>query len=145
MYIGSGGIGFTSAQSLAQNHPGLNELTPTMQEAGRHVFVEMEGRGWKPEFVESPLRTPEQQAEKVSSGVSHTMNSKHLDQGGEGSGAMDIMDKRWGQVDNTKKQQRFFKELGEVGKDNGLKWGGDFTPSSSRTGYGWDPAHLEGK
>jgi hypothetical protein len=52
---------------------------------------------------------------------------------------MDIIDKRWRQVDRTNEQQRFFRELGEVGKGEGLKWGGDFP----RTGYGWDPAHLE--
>lgn len=143
MYIGSGGVAFTSSQALAQQHPGLNQLTPAMQEAGRRVLFEMEGRGWQPAFVEPPLRTPEQQAEKVHSGVSQTTNSKHLDQGGQGSGAMDIIDKRWGQVDNTKERQRFFKELGETGKNEGLRWGGDYKPISPRTGYGWDPAHLE--
>jgi len=143
MYIGSGGIAFTSSQALAQQHPGLSQLTPAMREAGGRVLIEMEGRGWQPAFVEPPLRTPEQQAEKVRAGVSQTTGSKHLDQGGQGAGAMDIKDQRWGQQDKTNEQQRFFKELGETGKKEGLRWGGDFKPISPRTGYGWDPAHLE--
>ena len=56
---------------------------------------------------------------------------------------MDIMDERWGQIDDTKKQQQFFKELGKVGQSEGLEWGGTFKPISKRTGYGWDPAHLQ--
>ena len=107
----------------------------------------MEGRGWQPGFVENPVRTVEQQKKKIEQGYSRPKSlytSRHVDLAGTGKvEAMDIMDQRWGQRDDTAQQQQFFRELGEVGKGEGLTWGGDFQPISKRTGYGWDPAHLE--
>jgi len=117
----------------------------------------MEGRGRNVRIVEAK-RTTEQQAVKVETGKSKTMDSKHLT--GE---AVDIVSKKYGYDDRpgvnefgkyispetAKAAQEYFKEYGEVVKGEGMTWGGEFYGKKLKdkpdpvTGYGWDPGHAE--
>jgi hypothetical protein len=119
----------------------------------------MEGRGHNVRVVEAK-RTTEQQAVKVATGKSKTMDSKHLT--GE---AVDIVSKKYGYDDRpgvnkaskyispeaAKAAQEYFKEYGEVVKGEGMTWGGEFYGEKLKykpdpvTGYGWDPGHAEMK
>ena len=113
-----------------------------MKEKARSVIFELEGQGYDPMIV-SALRTKEEQQRKVEQGVSKTLRSKHLDQGGKGAVAIDVIDRRYDYDDSRAAAQKFFKEYGEAGKAEGLKWGGEFKPIDPKKGYGWDPSHLE--
>jgi RHS repeat-associated protein len=159
VYAGKGGVSTTTTQDLAKQHPKLSQLTPNAKEAVQRVLVELNGRGHDVRIVEA-LRTKEQQEAKVKAGVSKTMASKHLDQSGLGSNAVDIVSKKYGYSDRPTRgvskekagdAQSFFKELGEVVKGEGMTWGGDFFGKrlhgkpDPATGYGWDPGHAEMK
>ena len=159
LYVGKGGISTTSAQDLTKQHPKLSQLTPDSKETVQRVLVELKGRGHDVRIVEA-FRTKEQQEEKVRTGVSKTMESKHLDQGGLGSAAVDIVDKKYGYKDRAgkgvsakaaKEAQEYFKDYGEVVKSEGMTWGGEFYGKKLHgkpdpvTGYGWDPGHAEMK
>jgi RHS repeat-associated protein len=160
LYVGKGAIvATTTAQDLSKNHPKLSELTPRAKETAQRVLVEMEGRGHNVRVVEAK-RTTEQQAVKVATGKSKTMDSKHLT--GE---AVDIVSKKYGYDDRpgvnkaskyispeaAKAAQEYFKEYGEVVKGEGMTWGGEFYGEKLKykpdpvTGYGWDPGHAEMK
>ncbi len=150
--VSSGGhrgasVGINTTAALEKSHPYLTLLADRMREPAEKTFARMEAKGYKPQSVENPVRTVEQQKQKIEQGYSKPTSlytSKHVDRAGTGkSEAMDIMDTRWGQIDKTPEQRQFFRELGDVGKQEGLKWGGDFKPINKNTGYGWDPGHLE--
>ena len=148
VYVGKGAIATTTTtQQLQQRHPYLGRLTDRMQEPAKRTLFEMEGRGTKPFIVEDPVRTVEQQQKKIDQGRSKPdslYKSKHVDLARTGKvEAMDIGFRPAGQVDQTKEQQQMYKDLAGVGKGEGFTSGIDFKPFSERTGYGWDPGHLE--
>ncbi len=135
-------VGFTTSGALLQRHPKLAGLTPAMREKTERVLARLEAQGWQPKVAEG-LRTPAEQAAKVAQGYSQTLQSRHLDQGGKGAEAVDVVDKRWWWNDASKEAREYFRNYGKVGKGEGLIWGGDWAPISTVKGYGWDPAHLE--
>lgn len=93
--------------------------------------------------VVSTGRTPEEQQQKLAQGVSWTTNSKHLPQPPEMlSEAIDIVPLT---VLKTNKKDwdpsnPAWKQIGEIGKILGLRWGGDWVHLNN--GFG-DPSHFE--
>ncbi|MCI0541866.1 MAG: hypothetical protein L0Z50_42255 [Verrucomicrobiales bacterium] len=132
--------GKTATQT--HNEEQLKKLTPEMSTKVESVLKALEAKGYSPKIVDS-IRTAEEQKKMVEKNVSETLESKHLDQKGHGSGAVDIINnlKSWDY--NDKKAEEFFKELGSAAKDESLRWGGDFSKKSEDAPYGWDPGHIE--
>jgi peptidoglycan L-alanyl-D-glutamate endopeptidase CwlK len=109
----------------------LAGLKPVFREKVELTMIELEQQGWDPRVAEG-LRTPAQQAAKVSGGTSRTLNSAHL----KGYGA-DIIDRRWGWGGPAAKHSfRFWHELGGAAQRQGLTWGGLWRTFP-------DPAHVE--
>jgi LysM repeat protein len=101
--------------------PKLAELKPEFKSKVENVLKDLKAKGWQPKIAEG-LRTLEQQKEKVQKGYSKTMNSAHL----KGYGA-DIIDSRYGWSGPAAKlDYKFWKDLGEAAKKQGLVWGGDW-------------------
>jgi hypothetical protein len=159
LYVGKGGVNKTNAQELSKHHPRLSQLTPRAKETVQRVLVELEGRGHNVRITDAK-RTKEQQEKFVKGGQSETMDSKHLNQGGKGAEAVDIISLKhlWNDhpgkgvsKETAKETQGYYKEYGEIVKGEGMTWGGEFYGERLKhkpdpvTGYGWDPPHAEMK
>lgn len=89
----------------------------------------MENRGWNIRIVWGQ-RTKEENEVLVKKGVA-SRTSKHLS--GE---AVDLIDRKVGYSNN--RNHKYYKDLSELAKKEGLAWGGNFTQR-------WDPCHIETK
>lgn len=89
------------------------------------------------------LRTPSQQQQKLKDGLSWTEHSKHLPQPPENlSEAIDIIP--LGILGEHKPDwdptSPLWQQIGQIGKDLGLRWGGDWKDINNGRG---DPSHFE--
>lgn len=126
----------------------LEDLDPDF----RPVAVEFlkHCRAIEPMAVICTLRSEPEQRRAVDSGTSWTAKSKHLPQPPHGlSKAIDIcptrllVEKNWGPLDPV------WWRIGQIAKDLGLRWGGDWKgigPSAvGITRPQWDPGHVEAR
>ena len=102
-------------------------LNPIFRKKAGNVVTEMEKRGWKIRIVWGK-RTKQENDELVAKGMA-SRTSQHL----HGKG-LDLIDRIVGYTNN--KSHKFYKDLEELAKKEGLVWGGNF---KSR----WDPCHIE--
>ena len=102
-------------------------LEPSFKKQVEHIVVEMENRGWQIRIVWGK-RTNQQNEDLVRKGVA-SRTSKHLF-----GKAVDLIDRNVGYSDN--KLHKFYSDLAELAKKEGLVWGGDFVRR-------WDPCHIE--
>lgn len=99
--------------------PLLKGLEPSFAAKVNNVLKGLKERGWQPRVAEG-RRTLKQQQEKINTGRSSLKNpqrSKHIT-----GQAADIIDRRYG----WKAPQKFWDDLGELAKAQGLIWGGDW-------------------
>ena len=105
----------------------MNGLNPAFKKKAMNVVKEMEKRGWKIRIVWGK-RTKEENDVLVAKGKA-SRTSLHL----EGKG-LDLIDRVVGYTNN--KSHKFYKDLEELAKKEGLVWCGSFTQR-------WDPCHIE--
>ena len=99
----------------------LSGLEPDFRARVKRVLRRLEAKGWQP-YVAEGRRTKAQQREKVRLGYSKTMRSKHLV-----GRAADIVDRRYGWGGPAVKWSfRFWRDLGQAARAEGLTWGGDW-------------------
>jgi peptidoglycan L-alanyl-D-glutamate endopeptidase CwlK len=120
----------------------LNELASYFKPMAQDLLLACAQAGI-PVRVVSTGRTPEEQAQKLNAGQSWTLASMHLPQPPEGkSEAIDIvpeqiLDENKADWDPT---NPLWGQIGAIGKDLGLEWGGDWTHLNGGTG---DPSHFQ--
>lgn len=119
----------------------LSELSPRF----RPLAVELLARLLEaqiPCLIVCTGRTQAEQDAAVRTGASKVAHSKHQD-----GDAIDIVPFDLYQLHGPDKVQwntadAIWPHIGKIGKDLGLRWGGDFTPRNAQ-GVGWDPGHFE--
>jgi len=95
------------------------------------------------------IRTPVQQEQKLLDGVSWTQHSKHEPQPPENlSEAIDIVPLAIlsEHKPSWDPDSLLWVQIGQIGKDLGLRWGGDFPPYTDAEGKVHsrrDPSHFE--
>ena len=102
-------------------------LNPAFKKKADKVVKEMEKRSWRIRIVWGK-RSHKENEELVKKGMA-SRTSKHL----VGKG-LDLIDRTVGYTEN--KSHKFYKDLAELAKQEGLIWGGDFKQR-------WDPCHIE--
>ncbi len=112
----------------------LDGLDPTFVDKVKQILSTLSQKGWQPR-VASGLRSIEEQQEKIDQGKSslkNPQNSKHV----QGL-AVDVIDKRYGWGGPAADLDfEFWNDLGEVAREVGLTWGGDWKDFR-------DVAHVE--
>lgn len=93
--IASGLLNFSNNQQPVElskaTNPGVNmNLHPELMNQLPGFLKDMRAQGYDP-VIASGFRTPQEQAQKVAEGASHTMHSQH-----ETGNAVDIVDRRYG-------------------------------------------------
>ncbi|MEK6749283.1 MAG: M15 family metallopeptidase [Pseudomonadota bacterium] len=105
----------------------LENLELLFREKVKRVIDNMERQNWSIRVIWGK-RTEEENLLLVQQGVA-SRESKHLD-----GRAVDLIDRKIGYVHD--RTHPFYRDLEKFAKEQGLKWGGDF---SGR----WDPCHIE--
>ena len=113
---------------MAKDMYKLLSLQPNFREKVKKVVLGMEKRGLHIRIVWG-MRTYEENLKLYKQGLA-SLTSKHL------SGkACDLIDRKLGYSIKSK-HHKFYTDLSELAKQEGLIWGGNF---STR----WDPCHIE--
>ena len=129
--------------------PKLLELRPAMRKIVANIILDLREQGFKPRIT-SAYRSAAQQLEKYQKGYSKTAKV-----GAHNWGlAADIIDRRWAWNSPYEQTATFFRALGLLAKQYGLRWGGDWfgrggtaaNPTHkcvwNKYGIGWDPGHI---
>lgn len=131
----------------------LKELQPQFSKTIEEILLELKRQGYPAKIVEA-YRSDEQQAAKIAKGYApQPRPGQKISAGKHGMGlAADIVwnNKRKGAYNNNTENEKFFRLLGDLAKERGLKWGGDFKtkngkPAFWRNDIGWDPGHVESR
>lgn len=140
---GPTGIGHESVKTM-------DSLAPEFRSKVAAVFSELKGKGLNP-GLGSGWRSPEDQIKKFKTGKSKVKIGTHsnVDPGSKkpASWAADVVQKGVGWASTTEAFD-FFVALGEAAHNQGLVWGGDWSPKKKKIQgkeytIGWDPAHIE--
>jgi hypothetical protein len=140
---GPTGIGHESVKTM-------DSLAPEFRSKVAAVFSELKGKGLNP-GLGSGWRSPEDQIKKFKTGKSKVKIGTHsnVDPASKkpASWAADVVQKGVGWASTTEAFD-FFVALGEAAHNQGLVWGGDWSPKKKKIQgkeytIGWDPAHIE--
>jgi len=116
----------------------INELASYLQPVCLQFLLNAESAGISCLLVDTG-RTPSEQQQKLSQGVSWTQNSRHLPQPPEmKSEAFDVVPKEYLAIKGWNPYGDYWDKLGEIGKALGLQWGGDWLTHR-------DPGHFQWK
>jgi|TARA_R110002020_G_scaffold138910_1_gene309465 hypothetical protein len=139
----AGGLGIASTKEKSS-------LAPEFRTKVDAVFADLESQGLKP-AMGSAWRSPEDQIEKYKQGKSKVKIGTHsnvdpIEKKPE-SWAADVVQSGVGWA-STKEAYDFFVALGKAAHNQGLVWGGDWSPKTKTIDgkeytIGWDPAHIE--
>ena len=115
----------------------LTELASYMLPLAQELIQRAAVAGIEPIVIDTG-RTPAEQQVKIEQGVSWTLNSKHEPQPPEGkSEAIDIAPKSLLATKLWSPDSPLWMQLGAIGKEIGLEWGGDWPPNER------DPSHFQ--
>jgi len=130
-------VGMKSRSDILERNPNLTKVKPDVQEKVIRVVARLEVRRYKPE-VKQTLRTIQQQRNLLNrkDKPTKTIKSYHRNQAGQGAGAADVVDKRWGWNDKIPECDQYFKDQIQIVGEEGLESGGTW-----KTLY--DPAHMQ--
>jgi len=106
----------------------LGGLQPVFAKKVRQVVCNMEKRGWRIRIVWGK-RTKQENDKLVRAGLA-SKHSKHLI-----GKACDLAERTLGNA-MVNHNHKFYKDLEELAKKEGLIWGGNFKGR-------WDPCHIE--
>jgi hypothetical protein len=105
----------------------LSELASYMLPLAQQLLDKATAAGLDPVVIDTG-RTPAQQEQKIAQGVSWVTYSKHEPQPPEmKSEALDVCPRALLTEKNWAPGSPLWQQLGEIGKELGLRWGGDWT------------------
>jgi len=123
----------------------LNDLHPDFRPKAIELLARLTEAGIAC-LITDTLRTAEEQAIFLARGTSKVKRSKHQD-----GLAIDLVPYETYSLNGPDKLNwdmespnavKAWKIMGIIGKNLGLRWGGDFKPLNKH-GIGWDPGHFE--
>lgn len=124
----------------------LDDLNPIFKPLAIELLARIAEAGI-PIMIIDTLRTEAEHKINLANGTSQIKRSKHQD-----GLAIDVCPYSVYQISGPDKLNWdtsseisviIWNRLGVIGKNLGLRWGGNFKPISSKTGLGWDPGHFE--
>ncbi len=134
----------------------LDHLHPDFRPRVARVVARLEAEGhtvrvagvWRSPERQDAIYAFSQLAERLggSPGTRARGGTSCHNQEADGDPASAAIDLRGGSGLTIDEQAAFYRALGDAARDEGLRWGGDWTrsnPTWARRGLGWDPGHVE--
>jgi hypothetical protein len=116
----------------------FNDLDSRFRPIAEELFTRC--NALEPMRVICTLRTPAAQADALARGTSTTMRSKHLAQPPEGkSHAIDLCPVRLLTERNWAPLDPVWAQMGAIGVELGLTWGGNWQVFVDRPHFQWEP------